>query len=129
MGTVQVRHNIIEIDIHYKEPDYPVAKYLAPLPSHREIECLRLTALDIKGRDGAIVARPILMVKVGADADHPMQIDQSIEIYKTISDFLARLEEYDSAFMELAFKEEPQLHEYDEMRAIVLKHWQGYAPR
>jgi hypothetical protein len=122
-GTIQIRHNTIEVDLDYKEPDFPVAKYLAAVPVHREINCLLLTSLDIKERDRLIVARPILMVRVGVDAEHPRQFNRETTVFEAVNGFLSRFAIYEPNFMELTFSRVPDLHEYDAIREIVLHAW------
>jgi hypothetical protein len=122
-GTIQIKHNTIEVDIDYKEPDFPVAKYLAAVPRHKEINSLLLTSLDIKERDWLIVARPILMVRVGTDAEHPRQFNHETTLCEAVNGFLSRFALYEPNFMELAYSRVPELHEYDAIREIVLREW------
>lgn len=128
-GTLKIRHNTIEIDLDYIEPQYPVAKYLTVLPKPAEINGLLLTALDIKTVDRDVVSRPILMIKVKKDAQHPRQFSRETDLFRVVSSFLSQFAPYNTTFLELAHLREPKPHELHEVRKMVLQEWDKVGAR
>jgi hypothetical protein len=128
-GVLQVRHNTIEIDLNYKEADFPVAKYLATVPKHRSKDFILLMSLDVKELDLAIVARPILMIRVENDAVHPRQFNDQTSIYKAVARLLSKFALYQPNLMELNFSGDPELIEYNEVKEVVHREWAAMKKR
>lgn len=128
-GEVKVRHTIIEIDLAYKDSGAPGAKYLAKVPEHREMNALLLTSLDAKFKDNAIVARPVLMVRVAKDVEHPAQFRRGSVLFKDVTSFLSRFAKYNRALLELHHPRKPTPREFEVVRDLVLRRWNKMKPR
>jgi transcriptional regulator with XRE-family HTH domain len=102
-GTLQLRRNIIEIDIDYRNLKYPQGKYLAFRPE-QNVEGKHnfvATTLNVKVKSKLVVARPVLFVQIAEVLTEWRIFPKSSSLFQAVTNFLKANAQFELSNFEL----------------------------
>jgi len=70
------------IQVSFTSSQYPLATFLSYFPQHEIVESFVTGSLDVKFRSSAVVARPMIFVRVEKFEEIALTFDHETEIYK-----------------------------------------------